>query len=280
MRQRRARTPSSTSNDGQSSSVLPDLLPTTFRLAETSSLFSSIKDKQNDDELLRRNNNEDVKNTHEFSVVEIREKSLSSKQMVDIRDSVKTVQGQIVDTINIVETVDHFEPEFVETVNIIDASEDTSDDDEKNHDEMDSDEFEYELEKELEKFTNLDSDEVQMRLDDEQLIRIEKQRTSFDGEHKSFEKEHDILGDEEKVLAPIVSKKQPLKIRPTLRDILMADEKGIRDSFYNSDKENFDEPLIFSDDEDIPRYSLEMATDFDSDSDTVFFFVCLFLNCV
>lgn len=215
--------------------------------------------------MLRKTNNEDVKNTHEFSVVEIREKSLTSKQMVDIRDSVKTVQGQIVDTINIIETVDHFEPEFVETVNIIDASEDTSDD-EKNQDEMDSDEFEYELEKELEKF-NFDS-EVHIRADD--LIRVEKQRTSFDEKHKSFEKEHDILGDEEKV--PVISKKQPLKILPTLRDILMADEK-VRDSFYNSDKENFDEPLIFSDDEDIPRYSLEMATDFDSDSDTVFFFL-------
>lgn len=228
-------------------------------MAESSSLFSSIKDKKNDDELLRKTNNEDVKNTHEFSVVEIREKSLSSKQMVDIRESV-------VDTINIIETVDHFEPEFVETVNIIDASEDTSDDDEKNQDEMDSDEFDYELEKALE----IASNEVQIRSDDDHLIRVEMQRTSFDGKHKSFEKEKDILGDEEKV--PVILKKQPLKIRPTLRDILMADEKG-RDSFYNSDKENFDEPLVFSDDEDIPRYSLEMATDFDSDSDTVFFLI-------
>lgn len=228
-------------------------------MAESSSLFSSIKDKRNDDELLRKTNTEDVKNTHEFSVVEIREKSLSSKQMVDIRESV-------VDTINIIETVDHFEPEFVETVNIIDASEDTSDDDEKNQDVMDSDEFDYELEKALENAAN----DVQIRSDEDHLIRVEKQRISFDGNHKSFEKEKDILVDEEKV--PVISKKQPLKIRPTLRDILMADEKG-RDSFYNSDKENFDEPLVFSDDEDIPRYSIEMATDFDSDSDTVFFLI-------
>ncbi|XP_055715728.1 dystrophin, isoforms A/C/F/G/H isoform X3 [Phlebotomus papatasi] len=280
VRQRRARTPSSNvdstelkeipqtgdinSNGDSQSSVMPDLLPKTFHLAETSSLFSHISQKGSDSRLLSEEN----RGQGDFSVVEIRETNTTPKMKVknvhlsltEPEDLPKPKVGQIV-----LESVDVFEPEFVETVNIVDASEDTSDTDtcstpqfgDRSRGNLSCLD---ELERELENYNSSSDRDVEFRDIDREVIRIEKQRISFEERKDTFEeKERDILRDSENEV------KKPMKIRPNLRDILSQPE---RDSFYASDKENFDEPLVFSEDEDIPRFSKEMAPPNDSDSDT------------
>ncbi|XP_055693426.1 dystrophin, isoforms A/C/F/G/H isoform X2 [Lutzomyia longipalpis] len=286
VRQRRARTPSSnvdstelkefpltgdgnSNGDGGQSTVMPDLLPKTFHLAETSSLFSHISQKGNDSRLLTEEEDERGKRGHDdFSVVEIRETNTTPKMKVknvhlsltEEGDAPKLKVGQIV-----LESVDAFEPEFVETVNIVDASEDTSDTDTCSTPQLSNRSRGNlscldELERELENYNT--SSDVEFRDIDREVIRIEKQRISFEERRENLEdKERDILRDSEVGFV----KKPPRKIRPNLRDILTQPE---RDSFYASDKENFDEPLVFSEDEDIPRFSKEMAPANDSDSDT------------
>ncbi|XP_059621292.1 dystrophin, isoforms A/C/F/G/H isoform X2 [Phlebotomus argentipes] len=262
VRQRRARTPSSNVDSAEiqladvQASVMPDLLPKTFHLAETSALFSHISQKGSDERLLS-----DEKREDEFSVVAIRETNTTPKMTVknvhlsleeeEEDEAPRPKVGQIV-----LESVDVFEPEFVETVNIVDASEDTSDTDscstpqlrERSRGNLSCLD---ELERELENYNTSDIER--------EVIRIEKQRISFE-EKRVEDKERDILRDSEMEV-----RKPPRKIRPNLREILSQPE---RDSFYASDKENFDEPLVFSDDEDIPRFSKEMAPANDSDSDT------------
>lgn len=268
VRQRRARTPSSTSQNNDQTSVMPDLLPKTFHLAESSSLFSSISDKRFDAEILTMESEQAAAAatrpapSYEISMVEIREGNLQVIQNVNIKhdESVHTIQ---------LESVKNFEPEHVEMVVIHDASEDTSDTDTCPTPSQSNCTSLEEL-KEVDGIDYGDDDEVLMRDLDENVIKIEKQRISFDNKHKNYEKEHDLLRDSE--AAPGASghvsaeKKKPIKIRPSLREILMSEE---RDSFYDSDKENYDDPIIFSEDEDIPRFSLELPAD--SDSDTVFF---------
>ena len=288
VRQRRARTPNLSSEASESkenepvSTVLPDLLPKTFRLAESSALFSRVSDGQpmSVDETVATTSGE-VRN--DVSKVEIKEKNLSPKMSVrnieyplnKIDQETKKIEpkvGEIVDTINILESCKAFEPEYVETVNIIDASSDTDtscsspkldvrkdieiseNGNEEDDDSMDD--LENELEKELAKY---DSPPV-----DDKLLKVEKKRISYDEKHEHFNKkvgrDHDILKESE-IIKPLPgAEMDPM----AYGDTIMPE----RDSFYNSDKENYDEPLVFSDDEDIPRYSIEMATD--SDSDTVF----------
>lgn len=281
MRQRRARTPSSNENCDKiitesittenRSNVLPDLLPTTFRLAESSSLFSQISVEESSvSEPIDENRNE-MTLDQDVSVVEIREGNLTPKMQVRIASQEMENMAKIEDvtnTISIIETVETFEPEFVETVNIVYASDASScstpvldDREEFNERENKSidtsfDDLEEELERENLKFTN-------------GPIIVEKRRISLDEERTSLLlKERDLLKDSEndKKNDPIKPQRQ---IAPTLKDILSYPE---RDSFYGSDKENFDDPLVFSEDEDIPRFSLEMTPDVDSDSDTVFSF--------
>lgn len=274
MRQRRARTPSSNESSEKiiaetittenRSNVLPDLLPTTFRLAESSSLFSQISDSEPIDEKLN-----EIKKSEDVSVVEIREGNLTPKMQVRIASQELENMAKIEDTntISIIETVETFEPEFVETVNIIYASDASScstpvldDRDDFNEREDKSirtsfDDLEEELERE-------DSENFAS-----ETIFVEKQKNSLDNEHLSLLlKERDLLKDSENE-KKIDQHKRRRQIAPTLKEILSYPE---RDSFYGSDKENFDDPLVFSEDEDIPRFSLEMTPDVDSDSDTVF----------
>lgn len=277
VRQRRARTPSSNENSDKMitetvssenrSNVLPDLLPTTFRLAESSSLFSQISVNEPIDE----NRNEIALDEDEdVSVVEIREGNLTPKMQVriasqDLENMAKI--EEVTNTISIIETVETFEPEFVETVNIVYASDASSCSTPVLDDREDFIEREN-----MSIATSFDDLEEELERDTQQksptgTIFVEKQRISQDEERSSFLlKERDLLKDSEndKKIEP---KKPRRSIAPTLKEILSYPE---RDSFYNSDKENFDDPLVFSDDEDIPRFSLEMNQDVDSDSDTVF----------
>lgn len=315
MRQRRARTPSANDNvielDRQiphpamelpppppsptqhqafpvpqpSSNVMPDLLPTTFRLAESSSLFSQIsdnKDSQRPDsfyEYVNEPPTSDVNNEQQFSVVEIRESNLTPKMSILHRDLEPKV-GEIVNTISILESVDTFEPEFVETVNIIDASEASDTDTCCSTPNRLS-------------FDNLDQQEVDNMSSTspsppEPLSPLQKANFSADGRerrqqgvmlvakqpitsaaHHYYRKERDLLKDcdeQEDRMRTEAKLKLKQSLVPNLKEILCTPE---RDSFYNSDKEHNDEPLVFSEDEDIPRFSLEMTPDVDSDSDTV-----------
>lgn len=285
VRQRRARTPSSNENTEKivaetvstenRSNVMPDLLPTTFRLAETSSLFSQISV----DESQPVNDNRNEVPLEDVSVVEIREGNLTPKMQVRIAGQEMENMAKIEDvanTISIIETVETFEPEFVETVNIIYASDASScstpilDDREEfiERENMSIETSFDDLEEELEKENSQKSSSG--------TIFVEKRRISIDENSSLLMKERDLLKDSEneKKSDP---KKPRRNIAPTLKEILSYPE---RDSFYGSDKENVDDPLVFSEDEDIPRFSLEMNQDIDSDSDTVFstFFVIAFTS--
>lgn len=288
VRQRRARTPSSNENSDNTitetvstenrSNVLPDLLPTTFRLAESSSLFSQISVEENaNSEPIDDENINEATQDEDVSVVEIRESNLTPKMQVRIAGQELENMAKIEDvtnTISIIETVETFEPEFVETVNIIYASDASSCSTPVLDDREDFVEREN-------KSIDTSFDDLEEELENEATdknpngtILVEKQRISHDEEKSSLLlKERDLLKDSE-VDKKIVRKKPRRNIAPTLKEILSYPE---RDSFYGSDKENFDDPLVFSDDEDIPRFSLEMNQDIDSDSDTVFsFFIFLF----
>ena len=269
VRQRRARTPikTSTSKENHVSDALPDLLPKTFHLAESSSLFSRVSgDETQVREMIaiECRNGIKKKEQQKISVVEIKEGNLESLQNLDVdqneneNDEDSESVAKIVDTINIFESCNSFEPEFVETINIIDASSDTSTTStpqllRKMSGYYEStDELKTELERELENvvtFTNLD--------DQKEQVNVKKQRISFD-EKALMGKERDIVKDfnEDKDM-----KINLLKLRPTLKELWMAE----RNSFYSADNDNDDEPLEFSEDEEIPRYSIEMATDSDSD---------------
>lgn len=270
VRQRRARTPiktttsNSTSKENHVSDALPDLLPKTFHLAESSSLFSRVSgDETQVREMIAIESRNGIKKNeqHKISVVEIKEGNLESLQNLDIdqneNDEDSESVAKIVDTINIFESCNNFEPEFVETIHIIDASSDTSTSStpqllRKSGNYESTDELKTELKRELENvvtFTNLD--------DHKEQLSIKKQRISFD-EKALMGKERDILKDSEEDKD---SKINLLKLRPTLKELWMAE----RNSFYSADNDNDDEPLEFSEDEEIPRYSIEMATDSDSD---------------
>lgn len=277
VRQRRARTPikTSASKENHISDALPDLLPKTFHLAESSSLFSRVSGSETEvlQNIIPIESQNGIKRNeqHTISVVEIKEGHLELLQNLD-NDQDENAEGsesiaKVVDTINIFENCNSFEPEFVETVHIIDASSDTSTTStpqlvrKMGGNYESTDDLKTELKRELENveiFTNNDEQKEQ--------ISVKKQRISFD-ENALMGKERNNVkySDDDKD-----SKINLLKLRPTLKELWMAE----RNSFYSADNENDDEPLEFSDDEEIPRYSIEMATD--SDSDVVeFFFLIL-----
>jgi hypothetical protein len=306
-------------------SVLPDLLPTTFRLAESSNLFFKVSKNtlkleidRDIQEKYRQKNNVNP----EFSIVEIREKNLSTKMSIHNMDVIKdetnigqpenTVDSdvvkndpkisvvairegnlnpkmsilnlealeneiavtkmdveQVVDTITM-ESCEAFEPEYVETVNIVvDVSSDTDTtcSIEKLDNKFNSnDSIETELENELQKVIDFETSligEENGSNNDPKMLKIEKHHISFDETKLRKGNERDILKDSEYTMK--------MKLRPSLKELLTEE----RNSFYSSDKETYDELPAFSEDEDIPRFSIELATD--SDSDTVVNFIAVFL---
>lgn len=275
VRQRRAKTPNlsaankeseakeiSVRNLEQQLNMLPDLLPTTFRLAETSALFSRISS----DGPLQQAKSETRTVSHHYSecsVVEVKEKNMSAKMSVrsiNMPSSDVPMHGQVVDTINILETCKSFEPEFVETVHIVDASSDTD----TSCPSPKPEKKQMNVSKPLTGIatsTPKSSKPINsVQIGDEQShpkqFRISKKLLL---PQKS---PVEVLSDFDKICLNV---KEASKNHPGLRNLAFHE----RDSFYSSDKENYDEPLVFSEDEDIPRYSIEMATD--SDSDTVQF---------
>jgi len=239
IRQRRSRTPISATSDGNRESnlvVMPDLLP------QSNENCKDISPVSGDTQLREVNG-------HPYTVVEVKEiEELKSPKL-----------GQIVDTVNIFENCNQLELQQVETVNIIDASSDTDTANSTPQLQRKSfikvedinykangsfDELQTELQKELETISNFEFD-----MSDDQ-----KPSSDLSVENKVPEI------DEKKIISM-------MKLRPTLQELLMEDRVN---SFYAADKEN-DEPLEFSEDEEIPRFSAEV----DSDSDLVDFLTYL-----
>lgn len=140
VRQRRSRTPStsatpvaSISNDTKehktndsNGNVMPDLLPKTFHLVESSALFSQIH--ENCDDLLMQCIDE-ADREQRFAVVEIRESSIALPKRA-IGKAGPNISENIIEesnTCSILESVNFMQPSNVETVNIVDLTSEPSD---------------------------------------------------------------------------------------------------------------------------------------------------------
>lgn len=268
---------------------MPDLLPKTFHLAETSALFSQVDKAQNllaqspsltpsptpppppqrksSLTSMRRLSEHDYENEQKVSVVEIRESNLTTpKRPINTYHTRESLQshnvGQIMNTCSILESVDYIEPCSVETVHIVDVTSEPSDsetqsstpnrtgrnnqresssDDDDDDDESDANEYETgepAIAVALPKSASMDK------------MRILRQQISCDESRKSLQKDRDLLKDSEieESAQPKLSpseKTQHLKITTALNEILRSKSK---DSDRGTD--SFDEPLIFSDDDD------------------------------
>ncbi|XP_032305773.1 dystrophin, isoforms A/C/F/G/H isoform X4 [Drosophila ananassae] len=307
VRQRRARTPQSgdSANTSHSESptkpaetavatagepVMPDVLPPqTFRLAESSTLFSQIS--LNPAKVSKTPPPKPAKTKRKApstptQVVEIKVKNIQNDKMSVQNIALEPLQGEIVDTVNILESVEPFVPEFVETVQIVDLSEDSDSS-------LRVDSEGKEVRRSKSKHSLNDSPLAPVSDEDEEqeedllrpganntstpFLRVEKHRISFDEKRKRIANERDILRDSEEddpktpdtpQETQVSKPKRWRQLQPEL-EALDPESPG-RDSFYSPDKESgFDvEPLVFSDDEDIPRFSMEMTPTIDSDSDT------------
>lgn len=283
-----------------SKAVLPDLLPRTFHLAESSSLFSQIYEDTDTFGVEQNIRPEPRQNDQSFSVVAIRESNLTELKKPTYRDDHERLSAAAaallnpkvgeINTVSILEIVDYFEPEFVETVNIIDVTSEASDTDTcttPNLEETRSRTSRIADDNEGQVLIP-DSDKAQPSetaesAESPKVIKIEKKRISHaEKAHRKLAEDRDILRDSEngerQHSKSKAAKSKKKTIVPSLKEVLSATG---RDSFYSSDNENFDEPLVFSDDDDdsIPTQSSgHLSTDCDSnhsnhsnsDTDTVF----------
>lgn len=267
VRQRRSRTPSSSpatnsnatpQNDNNNVknkqksneiSVVPDLLPTTFHLAESSALFSQI-DQNTDlnEQLLLSRSIDETDRQQEVAVVEIRETNITMPKKT-INKFSSNLSENIVDlsnTCSILESVKYLEPSRVETVHIIDATSEPSDTETCSTPNLDDRPISAISNEDSESENEYETGEPSFESND--YMKVVKTRASFDERKHALQKERDILKDSEILnnndQSP--SKPQRKRLTPTLKEILTLD----RDSFYDSKIESFDEPLIFSDDDD------------------------------
>lgn len=178
-----------------------------------------------------------------------------SSKKIHLRDENENIESGSVktDTIDVFESVKRFMPEQVETVHIVDASSDSDASTphlpRKQVKLLGSiDELQSELDQELESVAEFDSRQPS--------LIVKKEKISF-GRHAALhDDDRDLLADDSEPTSV-----KNLKIRRTLKEIWMEERVN---SFYSPENDN-DEPVVFSDDEEIPRYSVEM----DSDSDVV-----------
>lgn len=242
VRQRRARTMNQQQTEGEKEPQQKDLqLPATFRLAEKSVLFSRVSNNEPLNETKLTSNMQSEIERNKCSVVEIKEKNIPTKmsvQNVEICPWDEPMHGQLVDNINVLEMCQTFEPEFVETVNIIDASE--------------SD-------------TSCPSPKLESRDKMKGVLLMEATIKTANTKRKPTSQND---------CGVLMGSKRFFDSTKICRSFNISSEE--RDSFYNSDNENYDEPLMFSEDEDIPRYSFELAADSDSDTVKIFFFYSIY----
>lgn len=227
VRQRRSRTPQSSSTPSPmppnpttkeeiTAINLPDILPKTFRLAESSSLFSGLSDPVASPSL------DESEAAKPFSVVEVRELNLTlpSKALnttVDARIRAPLI-GEIMRAVNIFESADYFEPDCVEVIHIVDATSEPSDS-----------ECPTPTPNGAEQSTNSE--------------RLSTASSDESGEYQIQENQFEFF---EPNFAPKYRGNAVRKrLTPTLKDILTE-----RDCSYYSANETVEEPLVFSDDED------------------------------
>lgn len=252
VRQRRSRTPSSSTSLPNDTHIkesksctnqMPDLLPKTFHLAESSALFSQVNRN------FLSGKNSIANSEQKVSVVEVREANLSTpKRVINTYLTGESRQnqnvGQILNTCSILESVSYLEPSCVETVHIIDATSEPSDSETRSstpnldtrldHKLSSSDDDDESEEYETGESIPYSNDHMQILK--RQIVNEENRRIS----------RNDSEQIDDQLIAP--PKPQRKRLTPTLKEILSATTD--RDSFYSADKEAFDEPLIFSDDED------------------------------
>lgn len=312
VRQRRARTPSSSTTPVKESSierdsngvetaavagdeqqaspakrqnVLPDLLPRTFHLAESSSLFSQFNERDDfESKPVAQDSNEQP-----FSVVAIRETNLSELRKPTYTGDrmapmhLLTPKVGEINTVTILEKVEYFEPEFVETVNIIDATSEASDTDtcttpvppDEPRTPRISDSFDPPVnEVKTTELANRDNHSPR-------VLRVERKKIIHSNDRSSSKSsdDRDLLLDSEVDDRRSTAAHPTKTSHSTKKCVVLGLNTALssleRDSFYNSDNENFDEPLIFSEDDDVPMTLTlgNISTDYDSDDsapDTVF----------
>lgn len=268
VRQRRSRTPSSSAPTSQNdndkkdtkkkSNVLPDLLPKTFHLAESSALFSQVNNNS-ENLLTRKDSNES--NESKVSIVEIRETNLSlpKRATYKMHENCQSENvGQLLNTCSILESVNYFEPSCVETVHIVDATSEPSDTETPcstpNLDE-----------RPIDRKVSSDDDESDECDYDTNTMKIVNKRMKFK-KRDVIENDYDLAKNSEQFEKNIKvpPKPQRKKLTPTLKEILSATSD--RDSFYGVDKEVFDEPLTFSDDDDYNQLDGQLTEKFNRDT--------------
>lgn len=252
VRQRRPRTPLSSTPTGQQSTpielnerpmnVMPDLLPKTFHLVESNSLFSQINSPNG---LMLSQSTAEIGREQIVSVVEIRESNLGMPTMAIATHSppseiqISGNVGQVLNSCSILESVNYLQPSDVETVHIIDATSEPSDTETRSStpnlaekpqsrvsdDGSSTSENEYEI------------------CETTPTISMSKSRISFDVRKKVLQKDRDFVEDLDEIDNSNRIPIKPMRKKPNE----MLSE---RDSFYDADKEVFDEPLTFSDDDD------------------------------
>lgn len=255
VRQRRSRTPLSSTPTGQPSTpiypnerpmnVMPDLLPKTFHLVESNSLFSQINSPNG--LLMLGQSTLEIDREQLVSVVEIRESNLSMPTKAIATHSPPCEMqicgnvGQVLNSCSILESVNYLEPSDVETVHIIDATSEPSDTETRSS------------------TPNLD-ERPQSRVTDDgsstseneyviseptPIISVSKSRISFDERKKMLQKDREFHEDLDEIDNRNRIPAKPMRKKVTPREMLLE-----HDSYYDADKEVFDEPLTFSDDDD------------------------------
>lgn len=232
VRQRRSRTPQSSSipspmpsNPRTKEEVatinLPDILPTTFRLTESSSLFFGLSNPVANPSL------DGSETAQPFSVVEVRELNmmLPSKPLnttVDARIRTPLI-GEIIRAGNIFESADYFEPDCVEVIHIVDATSEPSDSE----------------------CPTPNGEELSINSE-----RLSTTSSDNSGDYEIEENQFELFEPISLEYCPNFPHKYRgdatrKRLTPTLKDILTE-----RDCFYNYTNKTTEEPLVFSDDDD------------------------------
>lgn len=249
VRQRRSRTPSTSTTptanitddtkelvqslkaSDPNGNVMPDLLPKTFHLVESSALFSQIQD--NSDDLIMPNTDE-VDREHKFAVVEIRASNISipKRAVGKIKPNISENTIDPSNTCSILEAVNYMRPSSVETVHIVDVTSEPSD---------------------TETCSTPNPDD---RADSVASSSESDSENEYDTGEPYIPSGHLLLNKPKrqvwlsKIQEQISSKAQRSSLSTTtttMKEALIVD----RDSFHDGDdNEQDDEPLIFSDDDE------------------------------
>ncbi|XP_055384433.1 dystrophin, isoforms A/C/F/G/H-like [Condylostylus longicornis] len=223
------------SDSDQNGNVMPDLLPKTFHLAESSALFSQISSGQNIQEMQQNKfDPKEIENSvqqrqqqqqqQNVAIVEVVEKDLQHHKMSVLANVVQIDSSTLENDENsdndakdndnskkqetvLLETVNTLEVEFVETVDLSDGNSDTDSSIKleggaasRSKTSLENSLIEYDSEKELEEAFNNNNNDIEMREGNNQdgILKIERQRISYDEkEHQSTDNERDILRDSE-----------------------------------------------------------------------------------